>query len=212
MTGEKPPMEPGEWAALIALGAVSDDERRAFDALSAPDQQVVVAELSAMAPVVELLAESAAKIDPPDSVRTRLLARIAGAGPTPAITESTSSPQVWRRWESIAQVGDLFIRRADEGTWEPTGVDGVTVRQIFVDRDRNQMTALVRMTPGSSYPRHVHDGAEECLVLEGDLHVGDTVLRRGDYQRAPAGSKHGVQRTEQGCLLWINSSLSDEIF
>jgi hypothetical protein len=34
-------------------------------------------------------------------------------------------------------------------------------------------------------------------------------MRPGDYQRAPKGSRHGVQRTEQGCLLLITSSLTD---
>ena len=73
------------------------------------------------------------------------------------------------------------------------------------------MTMLVRMEAGSSYPQHIHDGPEECYVLQGDLRVGDEVLGRGDYQRAAPGSRHGIQSTENGCLLFIVSSLTDEI-
>jgi anti-sigma factor ChrR (cupin superfamily) len=70
---------------------------------------------------------------------------------------------------------------------------------------------LVRMDPGSSYPGHLHAGVEECFVLEGELRVGEEVLRRGDYQRADEGSEHGIQWTEKGCLLLIVSSQDDEL-
>ena len=46
-------------------------------------------------------------------------------------------------------------------------------------------------------------------MLEGDLHIGEDVMHPGDYQFAPAGSRHGVQSTEHGCLLLITSSLND---
>ena len=98
-----------------------------------------------------------------------------------------------------------------DGSWEDTGVNGVQVRRLFVDPPRNQMTMLVRMEAGSSYPQHIHDGPEECYVLQGDLRVGDKVLRSGDYQRAAPRSRHGIQSTENGCLLFIVSSLTDEI-
>jgi hypothetical protein len=48
-------------------------------------------------------------------------------------------------------------------------------------------------------------------VLEGDLHVGDMVLHAGDYQCAITDSLHDVQHTEGGCVLFIVSSLRDEI-
>jgi quercetin dioxygenase-like cupin family protein len=72
------------------------------------------------------------------------------------------------------------------------------------------MTAMFRMEPGTSYPQHIHAGAEECYVLEGDLHVGDMVLHAGDYQRAEAGSHHGYQSTETGCVLLVTCALNDE--
>ena len=70
---------------------------------------------------------------------------------------------------------------------------------------------LFRMAPGSSYPAHRHSGPEECLVLSGDLRISDVRMVEGDYQFAAAGSEHTVQSTENGCLLLITTSLSDEI-
>lgn len=121
------------------------------------------------------------------------------------------NPQVWKQWMPDDPNEDISINLESENRWESTGVDGIEIRRLFVDKDRNQMTALVRMAAGTAYPRHIHDTAEECLVLEGDLRAGDYHFREGDYHRMAAGSKHGVQSTENGCLLLIISSLTDEL-
>lgn len=130
-----------------------------------------------------------------------------GIGSVPA----QPNPQVWKRWQGDQAATDWFIRRRDEGAWEETGIAGIQVRRLFVDPSRNQMTALVRMAAGTAYPRHIHDGPEECLVLDGDLWAGDVEFHQGDYQRMTPGSRHDVQSTKEGCLLLIVSSLSDEI-
>jgi anti-sigma factor ChrR (cupin superfamily) len=67
------------------------------------------------------------------------------------------------------------------------------------------------MDRGTSYPPHRHADVEECYVLQGDLRVAGRVLRAGDYQRADRDSVHGVQSTENGCLLLIVSSTDDEL-
>ena len=85
------------------------------------------------------------------------------------------------------------------------------MRRLFVDRPNNRMTAMFRMAPGTDYPEHVHNGFEECYVLEGELHVGDDiVMHAGDYQRADGGSEHARQWTERGCVLLVSTSMSDE--
>jgi anti-sigma factor ChrR (cupin superfamily) len=71
---------------------------------------------------------------------------------------------------------------------------------------------LVRMAAGTSYPGHRHARAEECLVVQGDLHVGDDlVMHAGDFQRAEPGSVHVPQWTERGCLLLVTSSVDDDL-
>ncbi len=133
------------------------------------------------------------------------------ASPSADSAPAPKTPQVWKQWDSTSAGGALFTLRSDATPWEPTGIEGIEIRRLFVDRQRNQTTMLIRMAAGRSYPRHVHGGAEECLVLEGDLRVGDNVLHAGDYQRAPEGSLHGVQATDGGCVLLIVSSLTDEL-
>lgn len=212
------PQNPGhaeEWAALYAAGALSMEDHTAFEAHVEGGCAACVAEIRLLWPAMERLLDAVAPLAPRPQVKASLLARVKGSAPSsPPSDQHTShagESRPWLQWPSDAGAADLFISRAAAGRWEETGVQGVRVRRLFVDRERDQFTALIRMEPGASYPRHVHASAEECLVLEGELRVGEELLHPGDYQRAPAGSHHGVQSTEGGCLLLIVSSLSDEM-
>lgn len=195
--------DPGELAALYTAGALNSAEQAEFEQHLAKGCPACTAALSELTPVATALAECVAPVVPPADVRAKLMQRITKSGDQPA-------RQVWKRWQSDASPG-LTILRADQGAWEDTGVPGVRVKRLSVDHENDRFTALVRMDPGSAYPRHIHRGAEECLVLEGELFVGEEAMHAGDYQRAAEGSQHVVQSTRTGCLLLIVSSLSDEL-
>src|SRR5512145_143626 len=94
-----------------------------------------------------------------------------------------------------------FTSRAEEGVWEETGLPGVSFKKLFVDRERDYITLLLRMRAGAFYPSHQHGGYEECLVLEGEVRSADVQLHAGDYQRMTGGSLHHPLQTEKGCLL-----------
>ena len=49
-------------------------------------------------------------------------------------------------------------------------------------------------------------GHEECLVLEGDLIMGDLKLLPGDFHLAAKGSAHPSATTVSGCLLYLSTS------
>ena len=102
------------------------------------------------------------------------------------------------------------IVKRDEGAWRSLG-PGLQVKVLYIDREKETLTSLLRMDAGASYSPHRHAAAEQCLVLEGDVRDGSCVLHAGDFQTAPAGSVHGSIWTEEGCLLLLVSSLRDEI-
>jgi quercetin dioxygenase-like cupin family protein len=180
-------------------------------------------------PFAPLAANSSTKIMDETllSLKQRLLNSIKNTPEPPTPSQKSSremglesgsapGPQIWKVWAkaSSTQTADtpgILVRRAKEGQWEDTGINGISVKRLLVDPANDSVTMLVRMPAGASYPRHRHAGAEQCYVLEGDLHDGDATLHAGDYQCADAESIHGVQYTEKGCLLLIVSSLHDEI-
>jgi putative transcriptional regulator len=184
---------------LYVLGTLEASERAELErhlACGCPTCEAAVARAREL---LVHLGAAAVEAEPPSDLRARVLAAIAA-----------DETQVWKRWQTSAAPPLLFIGSGD-GEWEPTRSPGVQVKRLFVDATNDRVTMLVRMSPGSSYPRHRHAGAEECYVLQGDLHLPGMIMHAGDYQRADADSIHGVQSTEHGCLLFIVSSLRDEL-
>jgi len=169
-----------ELVSLYVVGAISDEEHRAFDERLQsgwPEAEVLLADHGV---VVESLAEPIEPVEPSPIIRERLLQRIAKP---------------------------LFIQSNDEGVWKDFPLPGIRYRMLYADEKR--YTALVRMSAGSRYPAHTHSDVEECLVLEGEVWVGSQLLRAGDYQRGHPGTFHDEQRTENGCLMLLNAALSD---
>ena len=207
--------EAREFAALYALGTLpaaemTDYERHLEEgcALCVPELR----EMEAMSSDLALIAPAEA---PPPRLREKLLEQVR----LDAAPSADTGPQVWKRWKgkssarssSAERSTEWTSIRSDEEAWEETGLPGISVRRLFVDPVRKYVTMLVRAAPGASYPPHRHYDIEECFVLDGDLRLDDSVLHAGDYQRAEAGSVHGVQWTEGGCTLLIISSTQDEL-
>ena len=63
---------------------------------------------------------------------------------------------------------------------------------------------VYRMPPGMTTRSHRHNGHEQFLILEGELHESDgTVLRAGDLVFYADGTEHNSY-TPNGCLLAVH--------
>jgi len=184
------------------FGSMSDSERCAFEEQLAvrPDLAREVRQLKDSA--VEL-ARSLPQVDPPSSLREKLMGKIAER------PEPRPHGQIWQRWQGTS--GERHLVRASGDTWEPTEIQGIDVRCLAVDESANRVTMMIRMAPGTRYPKHRHGGVEECYVLSGDLRQSAQVMRAGDYEWCENNSVHGEQWTEGGCTLLIHSSQHDEL-
>jgi len=191
-----------ELAALYALDLLEGEEREQFEshlALGCGVCQNEVDEIRATSGAV--LAEDLPALyeDVPAGLKRRVMQAAAGAEAT----------QAWRAWNGDDSAG-LHVVRSGEGEWESVR-DGIEVKKLYVDQAADRITMLIRMAPGTAYVPHRHAGPEQCLVLDGDLHEGDLVVRQGDYQCVAEGTVHGAQWTENGCLLLIVCSQRDEL-
>jgi hypothetical protein len=105
------------------------------------------------------------------------------------------------------ELSGTLTRRAGTGVWIEMS-PGVTYTVLFDDPVAKRRSMLVRALPGSIYDSHFHDeGHEECLVLEGDLIMGDLKLSAGDFHLAAKGSAHPPAYSATGCLLHISTAL-----
>lgn len=82
---------------------------------------------------------------------------------------------------------------------------GVDVLPLKGDSDVVSM--LVRFAPGASVADHHHALDEDCLVLEGEMFLGDILLRAGDYQLAPAGGGHFGETSDVSVVFFFHGAL-----
>ena len=166
-----------------AIGALDPDERRELDTRLAALPPSVRAEVAHLYDASVDVAASAAGEEPSPRVRDALLAAIG----TPAT-------------HTIA---------AADGAWVETGVPGVRVKTLAIDRARDRVTMLLKAAPGARYPAHRHSGPEECYVISGSVVVEGRVLHAGDFHHAEGDSDHSEIWTEHGVEVLLVASASD---
>ena len=100
--------------------------------------------------------------------------------------------------------GDRYVTvRSDAGVWMDF-LPRVQVKVLHSDGRYNSI--LLRMEPGSSLPAHFHEDDEECVVMEGEVYIGDVRVQAGDYHLALSGSRHGELRSDTGALLFLRTT------
>ena len=173
-------------AAEYALGTLSDTERLRFEgAMRADDGLRALAEAwaSRLAP----LSDTTAEIAPPADLFQRIESAIDGSPGTAK--------------------GTAITMRADAGEWIEYR-PGVRKKRLYFDALTRQEAFLLDMAPGAELPSHQHSDTEDCLVLSGEVRIGDLALRAGDFHAAMGGSTHLAARTDSGCRLYIRNTPS----
>lgn len=95
---------------------------------------------------------------------------------------------------------------ADEDGWEEIG-PGVQRKRIC--SDEVMASYFFRLEAGARVAEHEHPQDEECIMLDGEIFLGDILLRAGEYQVAPAGTRHGLASTDVGALLYVRGAKRD---
>jgi hypothetical protein len=127
-----------------------------------------------------------------------------------------SSESLWSRLVSSigAESGDESVRPGAASWPEPEWANvapGISCKLLSNDPERDRVSMLVRLAPGTAYPPHRHAGAEELFLLGGELWIEDRKLHPGDYNRAEAGTADQRVWSETGCTCLLITSPSDVI-
>jgi quercetin dioxygenase-like cupin family protein len=89
--------------------------------------------------------------------------------------------------------------------WDPDGITerGTSILQLNPSAERGTGFYIYRMDPGASSAPHRHGGAEEFLVIEGEVvdHDG-TVYRAGDVVWLAPGTEHN-SHSPTGALIAV---------
>ena len=179
-------MIPEELEALVladAIGALDPEERaelRTRLAELTAEQRSEVAGLYELSTAVAL---SVPLVEPPAHLRERVLA-------------AARTPTRYTVWAANAE-------------WMESGVPGIRMRILAVDKARSLVTLVIRADPGAVYPSHRHSGAEECYVISGSVVIDGRVLRPGDFHHADADSDHGEITTTEGAEVLLVGAVED---
>jgi anti-sigma factor ChrR (cupin superfamily) len=150
----------------------------------------------------------AADVLEPDVARL-LLAAIAPAELAQADRDAMHG-RILERITEEAPPGTVTVRAADM-QWVSAG-PGVEVKVLRIDRERRDQTVLIRMQPGAVVVGHRHTQEEECLILEGEVFIGNHRLSQGDMHVAAAGAVHAPIHAPHGALLMIRSEMPPRSF
>ena len=96
--------------------------------------------------------------------------------------------------------------------YDPEGISetGTSFIQLNPDAKRDVGFYIYRMEPGSRSTPHRHGGAEEFLMIEGELIDNDgTLYRAGDVVWLAGGTEH-TSYTKTGCIVAVYAEASEE--
>ena len=194
-----------ELAALHAIGGLDGDEAKDFSILLA-SHATAREEAAAFALVAEALAVSVpAASEPPRELKARILKQVE---------QSKARHQLEAQLKQLrppATHGFSYAREATADGWIPLPVSGAYIKLLSFDDSTGYATVLGKLDPGARYPAHHHLQAEDVFMISGDLHIGENVIRPMDFHHAEAGTDHGVNWSEHGCVLLAVLSKEDLI-
>jgi anti-sigma factor ChrR (cupin superfamily) len=146
-------------------------------------------ELESLRPAIDsFVAWPADVLRPSASLQARLALRIAeetGGQPLPPPAPRWSEPD----WAQVAP--------------------GIECKLLASDAQRHRVSMLVRLAPGADYPPHIHAGAEELHLLDGELWIDGHKLVPGDYNYGAPGTGDTRVWSETGCTCLLITSTDD---
>ena len=92
--------------------------------------------------------------------------------------------------------------RPTDGEWERFS-PRIKMKVLRREPDGGSMSYLLKLEPGAFLVPHKHAIDEECVVLEGEVTIGDELVGPGSYHLAPRGLIHQPIRSERGATLFV---------
>lgn len=139
--------------------------------------------------------------DLPDDLRAWLHGQLEPDPPAPEV-EARIKRRLLRAIAADATSRHLTVPPGDDG-WQPfaPGLDLKVLHEAG-----GIMSYLLRLAPGASIPPHRHPVDEECVVLEGELRIGELVVPTGGFHLARADAMHERIHSERGALIFLRGA------
>ena len=87
--------------------------------------------------------------------------------------------------------------------WKPTQFNGISIKVLYEDKAKGEMTCLLKWEPGATLPMHQHPAIEQSYVIEGSFYDHDGVCRAGEFVWRRVGSFHETRSNEGAVILAV---------
>lgn len=142
-----------------------------------------------------------------DIVYPRLADGLAPIDPAPTPAQAVRERLLARAGRSAAAHAGLLTVRSRDGLWNPVR-EGVAMKLLWQGARGNSV--LIRLAANARLPVHRHRWAEEGIVLDGDLYLGEQALHPGDFHLSMPGSRHDHITSRGGGVAYLGgTSLGD---
>lgn len=95
--------------------------------------------------------------------------------------------------------GSIYVTPQDM-EWQPSQFDGIQIKVLYQDKEKGEMTCLLKWEPGTTLPFHKHPEIEQSYVIEGSFYDHEGIARAGEFTWRKAGSFHET-KTDEGCII-----------
>ncbi|WP_282606082.1 cupin domain-containing protein [Pelagibius sp. Alg239-R121] len=96
--------------------------------------------------------------------------------------------------------------RSTDGRWEELS-KGIAKKPLFTDPTLGTESYLIRLAPGARFSAHAHRMTEECLMLSGEIWIGELHLKAGDYHVISGQTVHDEVYSETGGTLYVHGEI-----
>jgi anti-sigma factor ChrR (cupin superfamily) len=98
--------------------------------------------------------------------------------------------------------GSTYVKPRDM-EWKPTDFEGISIKVLYEDAAKGEMTCLLKWAPGAKLPIHKHPEIEQTWVLEGSFYDHEGIARGGEFVWRKPGSVHETRSDEGAVILAV---------
>lgn len=98
--------------------------------------------------------------------------------------------------------GSTYVKPGDL-EWKPTQFEGISIKVLYEDPAKGELTCLLRWAPGARLPMHRHPEIEQSWVLEGSFADHEGTAHAGEFVWRTAGSVHETYSQTGAVILAI---------
>src|ERR1700734_2683349 len=98
--------------------------------------------------------------------------------------------------------GSVYVKPQDIA-WAPTQFAGISIKVLYEDKAKGEMTCLLKWEPGATLPMHKHPEIEQTYVVGCSFYDHGGIWRAGEFVWRGVGSFHETHSDEGAVILAV---------